>query len=269
MTVKSRIALSSLVLLLGLGVGATDGIASSQSVVQNGSVEVQDSGTSTPVDPEFPGNEVDPGPSPSTDGPLRIDFISTLAFGHQEIATGEHQYKSLAQLFHSDTQARGYYVQITDVRGDSAGWELQLSQDTQFQNQVIQEANEQSLTGAVLSFDKGWANSFGVSDTPQVFRETIAIQEIGAAYSVASATSNQGKGIWTIEFGASAENESNQVNTLSPLTDEAGEPVIDETFRKQAYENSAITLSIPDTTKLYPVQYTTSLTWTLTAGPTE
>ncbi|MHC5247441.1 WxL domain-containing protein [Enterococcus sp. LJL90] len=268
MTVKSRIALSSLVLLLGMSIGIDRAEAASHSVNQNGSLEVQDSGVTNPVDPEFPGDDVDPGPGPSTDGALRFDFISSLGFGQHELTTEDRLYNSLAQLFHSETKARGYYVQITDVRAAATGWELQLSQDTQFNNGVIQEMDEQSLNGAVLSFDKGWANSGGISDEPSVTRDTIEIQEIGSAYTVASASSTQGKGTWTIEFGASEENQEGLANTLTAVLDETGQSVMDATFNKPVYTNSAIQLRVPESTRIYPVQYSTSLTWTLTAGPT-
>lgn len=235
----------------------------------NGSVTVEGKDTSDPIDPEKPGEEVDPGEGPSTKGDLRIDFASALNFGSAEITKTDRQFDSLAQLFHSDTEARGYYIQVSDYRGDTAGWTLTLSQDAQFHSSIIQDLENQSLDGAVLSFGNGWANSAGSSGTPTVSRDTLGLNEMGTAYTVATAGSKEGKGVWSIAFGASSENTSNQENTLSPLKDSEGNAVMDTTFNKQAHSNSAVFLTVPDTTKIYPVQYTTTLTWTLEAGPTE
>lgn len=234
-----------------------------------GNVTVTDSGISEPVDPEKPGDVVDPGPGPSTDGNLRIDFASTLDFGSAKITDTDRIYPSLAQLFRSETNARGYYVQVTDRRPDATGWTLTLTQDKQFNSSIIQDLDNQELTGAVLSFGNGWANSSGGSGMPSVSRDTLAINEMNTSYTVATATQGQGTGVWTIAFGASAENDSNQENTLTALTDAAGNPLMDATYNKQAYSNSAVSLTVPDTTKIYPVQYTTTLTWRLEAGPTE
>ncbi|MBP1046741.1 WxL domain-containing protein [Enterococcus sp. BWM-S5] len=235
----------------------------------NGAVTVEGKETSTPVDPENPAVEVDPGEGPSTKGDLRIDFVSSLNFSSAEITKTNRTFDSLAQLFHSDTSARGYYIQVSDFRSDSYGWNLTLSQDTQFHSSIIQNLEDQSLKGAVLSFGNGWANTAGNSNTPTVSRDTLAINEMNTAYTVAAAGSNQGKGVWTIAFGASGENTFAQENTLTALTDKNGQAVIDPTFNKESYSNSAVSLTVPETSTIYPVQYTTTLTWSLEAAPTE
>lgn len=243
--------------------------ASATSQAVDGKVTVEDPGTSSLIDPEFPEVTVNPGEGPSTKGSLRIDYVSSLNFGTAKIDKDNRTYNSLAQLFHSDTGARGYYIQVSDYSSESSGWSLTVTQEEQFHSSIVQNLDKQQLNGAVLSFDKGWANTNGSSETPTVTRDTLAINEMGVAYKVASASKGQGKGIWTIEFGASQENTSQQSATLSALQDATGKAVMDTTYNKPAYSNSAVTLTIPKETKIYPVQYTTSLTWTLTAGPTE
>ncbi|WP_265459739.1 WxL domain-containing protein [Enterococcus sp. HY326] len=266
---KERIVITSLLTSLcicSVVLNATYGQAAS-SLDGQGSVSVVGTETTPPKDPENPGVEVDPGPGPSTKGDLRIDFVSSLNFGAIKITENNRKYDSLAQLFHSDTPARGYYIQITDQRGGTEGWNLTLKQERQFESRIIQDLEHQQLDGAVLSFDKGWANSID-SGTPTVTRDTLAINQMGTAYTVATATSGQGAGVWLISFGASGENNANQENTLTAVTDEKGEPVLDATYNKPVYRNSAVSLSVPVATKIYPVQYTTTLTWTLEAGPT-
>lgn len=263
---KKRLVAGICLGLLTSIVGIPHVHASSQTA--NGNVTVEDPGTSELVDPESPTTVVDPGNGPSTTGSLRIDYVSSLNFGSQKIDATDRTYLSLAQQFQSDTTARGFYIQVSDYSSESAGWNLTVTQNQQFHSSIIQELDQQELKGAVLSFDKGWANTSGASGTPTVTRDTLAINEMGTAYKVATAESDQGKGVWLIEFGASATNTSNQDPTLTALKDASGNAVLDSTTNKQAYSNSAVTLTVPKETKIYPVQYTTTLTWTLEAAPT-
>lgn len=266
MNKKNKLSLILLMTLSSLAISEIALASEADALDQTGKVTVEGSGTTKPVDPENPGTDVDPGEGPSTEGTLRIDYASSLDFGRAQITEKNRTYNARAQLFKDDTPARGSYIQITDERDDAYGWTLQVKQTTQFTNSVIQDKENQQLTGAVLSLDKGWANSFGASIAPTVTRDTIAINEIGQAYQVARADAGGGTGTWTIEFGSSGT-EKAQANTLTPETDAAGKALIDETYQKQAYRNSAISLSIPDSTKIYPVQYQTELTWILSEIP--
>ncbi|PZL74886.1 WxL domain-containing protein [Enterococcus plantarum] len=241
--------------------------AAPNTLNQSGNVSVEGSVMTNLIDPENPGIEVDPGSSPVTKGALRIDYISALDFGESKISKGTRKYKALAQQFFGDTGPRGSYIQITDQQADSSGWTLQVKQEVQFMNPIIQKVEEQELKGAVLSLDKGWANSSSTSEAPTVTRETIALNSIGSAYEVATARAGSGKGVWTIAFGASDTNTNNQPHTLSPVVDASGKPVIDRTYNKPVYHNSAIILNIPETTTIYPVQYQTELTWILAKLP--
>lgn len=252
--------LVGLVGLIGHGLSAH---ATPEAVDQSGTLTVEGSSISKPVDPENPENVVDPGPSPSTDGALRVDFVSSLDFGHVQLSGTSLIYHARAQQFLSETGPRGSYIQVTDQRAQSTGWTLQVKQTTQFRNTVIQNVDEQELAGAVLSLDKGWANSSGTSGSPTVTRETIALNSIGTAYELGTASAGNGRGVWTIAFGASETNNNNMESTLTPVLDGAGNAVIDEFSGKPAYSNSAISLTIPKQTKIHPVQYGTELTWIL------
>lgn len=232
-----------------------------------GSVRVDGSDHSDVVDPENPENPADPGESPSTKGPLRIDFIPALNFGRSVMHKKERAYPALAQQFFDETGPRGSYVQITDQRSKSTGWSLQMKQHTQFQNAVIQKREEQELLGAYLSLDNGWAKSSSTSPAPTVTRETIALNSMDTVYEVATATKGAGRGVWTIAFGASETNSDNQTTTLKPLVDKEGHAVLDEEYQKPAYTNSAITLTVPNAINVYPVQYETKITWILAELP--
>lgn len=230
-------------------------------------VEVTVDDTTEPVDPENPGEVVDPGEGPSTKGILRFDYAPSINFGNVKITDKNRSYHAWAQNFHGETGPRGSYVQITDYRSDNSGWTMQVVQEQQFHNNVIQDNDEKELRGAVLSLDKGWANSSGSGTAPIVTSNAIAIDRIGEAYEIATASKGTGTGVWTISFGASEENSNFQDNTLTKLLDENGKEVIDPIYKKPVYSNSAITLTVPDSTKIHPVQYETKLTWILARLP--
>lgn len=234
-----------------------------EQLEQKNSVTVVDAKTTKPVDPENPGNEVNPGgESPSTEGSLRIDYVPTLNFSTVPIKKKGRTYYALAQQFLDATPARGSYFQITDRRENASGWSIQVKQTRQFHNDTIKEENERELKGTVLSLDKGWANSHSRKAKPTVTRDTIAIESIDTAYTIATARSGEGKGVWTVEFGASGDNEAQQENTLVPLKDENGKPIMDPVCpTKQAVANTAISLNIPDAIKVHPVEYQMELTW--------
>lgn len=246
-----------LALLSGpLAVSAESGFSTS------GDVTIEASGRTDPLDPENPLTPVDPGESPSTQGDLRIDFVSAINFAKAEITPTNRNYPSLAQLFYSDTPARGSYVQVTDLRQGTPGWSLQLKQTAQFQN-----GDSIELNGARLSFDKGWANSGGTGTAPAVFRDTISIDEIGSSYQVASAAKGAGNGTWMLSFGASSANANNQETSLIALKDKDGQPMVDSVYQKEMYSNTAITLSVPDKTTILAGDYQTELIWILQATP--
>lgn len=217
-------------------------------------------------DPENPEIEVDPGPSPSTKGALRLDFVPQFNFYQNKVVGKDMIYPVNAQLFHDETQARGNFVQVSDNRGAALGWTLQLRQEAQFQNNI--EPNSQ-LNGAFLSLDKSWANSRRKEvEAPIVSKDVILLDHIGETYNLAEAKPGGGVGIWSISFGASKDNSNNQEATLTPKVDAEKKAVFDPVFEnKQIVENSAITLSVPGATEKKPGTYTTVLTWILAELP--
>lgn len=218
------------------------------------------------VDPEIPGNIVDPGPGPSTDGFLRIDFVSAIDFGKNKISSEDAIYDANAQLFKDETNARGNYIQVTDSRSTGAGWSIQVRQETELTS--VENPND-VLKGAYMSFGSSWANSTMDQEyAPTVMKDVIKIDKVGTTYEVARAEKDHGYGTWTIEFGASAENDRGLANTLSPALDPAGEALLDPNFNnKQVYKNKAVNLFVPGTIEKKAVKYQTVLTWSLSELP--
>lgn len=215
-----------------------------------------------PTDPEIPGKEVEPeGEIIKTDGPLRLDFVPLLNFGRQVLSREDRLYTVNAQSFKDGTSPRANYVQVTDNRGTLEGWQLSVRQETQF---LANSDGKSELSGAVLSFDKQWANStMSLDIRPEIVKDAITINEIGASYPIAVAKKGNGAGTWTISFGASAD-EPRQPNTLIPLLDKTGKPVINPITGEQAiYKNQAISLFVPGKTEKVTGKYRTVLTWVI------
>lgn len=194
----------------------------------------------TPVDPEKPGETIDPvdptnpeGPNPGTNGPLSIDYASSLDFGKQKITSTDQVYKAAAQKF-TDRGDGPNYVQVTDNRGTEAGWSLQVKQDGQFKSESGKE-----LTGAEITFNNGVVNTVSESPKPSVVQSSFNLtpEGNGVAENIMSAKVAEGAGTFVLKFG-------------------------DDSTAADSIE-----LSVPGKTTKYAEKYTTSLTWTLTDVP--
>lgn len=268
---KRTMTLSLLaVILLGVGpfITGSQTVSAQESLDGTGSIKFTGDYDNVGIrDPENPDKTVDAGESPSSSGKLRIDFVPQFNFtGRNKISDKDMNYSVNAQLFHDATEARGNFIQVSDYRGGAMGWTLRLKQETQFQN--TKTPNNQ-LNGAVLSLDKSWTNStVDKAYAPVVSGDIIRLENIGETYNLAEAKQGTGAGTWSISFGASSDNPLGRENSLKPKVDPDGKPMLDASFEnKQMQENSAITLSIPGTTKKDPVPYTTVITWTLAELP--
>ncbi|MDT1958937.1 WxL domain-containing protein [Carnobacterium divergens] len=248
----SKLVTSSALVLLTLGATTSTALAADGGVYEsNGVVEfIPNDGITPPVDPENPDptNPVDPidptdpeGPNPGTNGPLSIDYASSLSFGKNKITNKDEIYYANAQEL-KDGSFKPNYVQISDNRGTNAGWSLTVKQEGQFQNK---ETQNKVLTGTVLKL----AESTAVSNAEGVTAPTtsdIILDPSGATSPVMSAQTGNGAGTWVDRFG----------------TVEAME-IDGETIQK----NKAITLEVPGSTPKDAVKYSTKLTWTLTDTP--
>ncbi|MEK4199889.1 WxL domain-containing protein [Cytobacillus sp. FSL K6-0265] len=247
--VLSSTALAS-VLLIG---GALSAVADGAEYESIGTVKFKPyTGITEPVDPNNPDEEVKPenpdgsDPNAGTNGPLSIDFASSIHFGENEISNMDQTYYADPQKINiTDTEGnvtqelRSNYVQISDNRGSNAGWTLKVKQEGQFTNDNTLNA---TLTGAQISMIDGNAVTNMTNVTAPVTTD-ITLDPNGAESLVMTATDKAGAGKWLDVFG--------QVEEVN------GE-----------LKNTAITLSIPGSTPKDAVEYSTKLTWILTDSPT-
>ncbi|MBO1306727.1 WxL domain-containing protein [Enterococcus sp. 669A] len=202
---------------------------------------IQDTDPTEPGNPEEPGKPVEPvdptdpeGPGEGTAGPLSIDYASSFQFGNQKISTKTETYNAQLQKYNGETPDGPNYVQVTDKTGEYTGWNLTVTQGSQFKQ------GEKELKGAKLSLKNITANSINLGNGEDAIAgEDITNLVPGTASPVGSAESGKGKGTWTMRFGADAEEAKTSVQ-----------------------------LEVPGTANPEKGKYDTELTWTLTQGPT-
>ncbi|MGE8037587.1 WxL domain-containing protein [Lysinibacillus sp. NPDC093692] len=197
-----------------------------------------------PVDPTDPGNEINPEPENpdgstpegGTNGPLSIDYASSLSFGDPEISSFTKRYDVNPQKFGNRTPAEGpNYVQVTDSRGTQAGWILQVKQSGQFET-----AEKEELQGAKIIFSNVGVNSAAQSThatSPDSFDLKFDTDGNPVAETVMTAVKGAGAGTFVLAFGDN--------NTAA----------------------KSIQLEVPGSSTKYAKQYSTTLTWTLTEAP--
>lgn len=205
----------------------------------------------TDPDPEVPVNPIDPvdpeGPNPGTDGPLSIDFASSLDFGVNKIANTTQTYFARAQTY-TDIDPTPNYVQVSDNRGTNAGWTLKVKQESQFSATTPTLNN--LLTGAQITL-KNASVASNSSATAPTENDDIILNPNGAESLVMSAANLTGAGTWVNTWGA--------VETISEV-DSEGETV-------EVAVTKDVALEVPGSTPKDAVKYQTNLVWTLTDVP--
>lgn len=147
----------------------------------------------SPIDPEDGGNT-----GTGNKGPLSIDYVSNIAFGTQEIASGTMTYNAMNE---------NPFVQVTDVRGSKSGWSL-YAKMTEFTS----EDKKDILTGATFSLNSGEVKTTpeNISSAPSAEKNVVFNNQ--EAKLVMSAQADEGHGTWVEVF--SGEHESNKNVTL-------------------------------------------------------
>lgn len=260
---KKTIALLSLGVLASAGFATTVSAAETAAYNSNGAVDfIPNTDPTNPVnpidpDPENPVNPVDPtdpdGPQPGTQGPLSIDFASSFDFGVNKISNKNEVYYARAQAYSNEDGSQSElttpnYVQVTDNRGNNAGWTLTVKQNGQFKNDATLNSE---LTGAQITLISPTVSSNAAGVTAPVATTSIALDANGTEAVVMSAATNAGAGTWVNYWG--------EVETVTEQ-DENGQEI-------QADVTKAVALSVPGSTPKDAVSYTTTLTWSLTDVP--
>ncbi|MFC0362697.1 WxL domain-containing protein [Enterococcus canintestini] len=252
MTVTAITAVS-----LSLVGGIASQAATTAEYNSNGVVEfIPNPDPTKPVDPTNPDptNPVEPvdptdpnGPNPGTDGPLSIDYASSLDFGVNKITNSDQVYYARAQQYKDGRSATPNYVQISDNRGNNAGWTLKVKQNGQFK---ASSTLNDTLTGSVVKFVAPTVASNSTAIHPTAASE-ITLNPDGSESLVMAAKTGEGAGTYVDRWGT--------VETVKEKDKDGNE--VDSEVTK------AITLSVPGSTPKDAVKYSTTLTWSLSDVP--
>ncbi|MFD1485920.1 WxL domain-containing protein [Lacticaseibacillus baoqingensis] len=235
-----------------------------------------------PVGPTDP-NGKDPnqpiGPDQGTDGPLSLDFASSLDFGTNRITSADQTYFARAQKYYAAnaTDPSGYdmanaqygpiYTQVTDNRGTNAGWTLSVKQNSPLTLSTfdattgaytpVTTGTGKTLDGATITFADAEAasNSTDPTQMPTV-QAPVVVDGNGNAQPVMSAADQQGAGTWVDRFGHSEQATEMQYNA-----DGSDNGTADVNVDK------SVSLYVPGATVKSAGLYYTTLTWTLSATP--
>ncbi|MCU4733702.1 WxL domain-containing protein [Bacillus cereus] len=209
----------------------------------------------TPKDPENPENPAEPenpdgtDPKQGTNGPLSLDYASSLDFGINVISTKDEVYNVKAQKM-KDGRYVSNYAQVTDNRGTLEGWSLSVKQNGQFKSAT----DGKELKGAQITFKDGNLNSISESAKPKTVESTFVLNPdgIGNQTNVIVAGAGEGAGTWIYRLG----DESH----IKDAIDKSGKVL-------NYKESDSITLEVPGKAEKMADSYKTTLTWTLTNTP--
>lgn len=257
MKLTKMITLVSLV-VLSLTAGVASAAATeSAEYNSNGAVQfVPNTDPTNPVDPTDPDPDkpvtpIDPtdpdGPEPGTDGPLSIDYASSLDFGLNKISNKDQTYYARAQKF-TNIEDRPNYIQVTDNRGTNAGWTLKVKQEGQFK--ATTTTLNDTLTGAKITLKSPSIQSNSTAKAP-VLSDVVELNPDGSEVTVMAAADKSGAGTWDESWGT--------VEEVTEKNATGGDVKVNVT--------KAITLDVPGSTPKDAVKYQTKLIWTLTDVP--
>lgn len=181
--------------------------------------------------------------NPGQTTPMRLSLLTAFDFGTIKISGNTEVYDAQLPTPNFTTggeQERPNFVQVTDNRGNNAGWSLTAKISKQFTN------GTSTLTGSKLSLNNAWAEAQApdlAAYTPTVSQGVVLTTD--ASSLIATAPLNKGMGTWNILYG-----------TLNPA--------------EQATKGDArksVTLEIPGTVSKTEGAYTAEIDWTLNNTP--
>lgn len=186
------------------------------------------------------GGVVDPNQNSS----LRLSLLTAFDFGTIKKSGNTESY--LAKLptpnyIDGGVSARPNFVQVTDNRGNLAGWNLTAKIAEQFTN------GETTLNGSVITLTNGWSQPLAADNAiyaPTVNTGSVVLGTEASA-NIATAAKDKGMGTWNILYGTLHDAEK------ATLGDAA----------------NSVKLTIPGNIKKTDGTYTAKVEWTLSDAP--
>lgn len=197
-----KVILTSLLassVLLGSMPALADSVAETPGHVEL----IENNDTTSPVNPEDPGEETDPeengGSETGNIGPLSLDVApAKFDFGSQNLYSTAHTYTGV-----NEGASSNQYLQVTDNRNaDVYGWTVKVKQES-----FLTSSDGYELTGTVISIPAGVArNSMNTpsSDVDQNLQTSavdidLAEQTVFTAYSADQSGKGTSTSVWSTD----------------------------------------------------------------------
>lgn len=186
------------------------------------------------------GGVVDPGQNSS----LRLSLLTAFDFGTIKMSGNTETYKAklpTPNYIDGGKQERPNFVQVTDNRGNLAGWNVTAKIAEQFSN------GETTLNGSYITLENGWAQPSATDNeafAPTVSTGKITLSTDGVA-NIATAPKDKGMGTWNIMYGT----------LFAPEKETLGDAA------------NSVSLTIPGSIKKTEGKYTAKVEWTLNDAP--
>lgn len=195
------------------------------------------------IDPENPGGGVvDPGQTTS----LRLSLLTAFDFGRIKISGNTQNYTAklpTPNFVGVGEKARPNFAQVTDNRGNNAGWTLTAKISDQFTN----ENRSSVLTGSTITLNNGWAQAQSTDNTAQPTVAKPVVLDEESDQLIADAKENNGMGTWNILYGTLAEADKGAKGDAA----------------------TSVHLTIPGSIKKTADEYKAKIQWTLSNTPTK
>lgn len=186
------------------------------------------------------GGVVDPGQKSS----LRLSLLTAFDFGTIKMSGNTETYVAnlpIPNFVDGGKQARPNFIQVTDNRGNLAGWNVTAKVAEQFTN------GQTTLNGSYITLDNGWAQP-SASDN-DAFAPTVSAGQVTLSTdgitNIATAAADKGMGTWNIMYGTLFAADQ---ATLGDAAD-------------------SVHLTIPGSIKKTEGKYTAKVEWTLNDAP--
>lgn len=174
-------------------------------------------GNPDPENPVKPTDPTDPnGPGPGTQGPISIDYVSSLDFGKQEISNKKEVYFAKPQTYETGQADSPNYMQVTDKSGKVAGWRLSVEQKTDFTAQSANATNK-TIVGAEITLNAGDGEVASNGNSVAPAARNVTLTGAGSTQSILAAEVGKGAGLWTATLGDLETVDGEIVNTGASL----------------------------------------------------
>ncbi|MCL2864946.1 MAG: WxL domain-containing protein [Lachnospiraceae bacterium] len=195
----------------------------------------------TPIDPTDPTRITLPTDHTTVTGTnlLALEIIPNFNFGTHDVTTTNRRFNAIPPA------DQPYFVQLRDLRGTGAGWNLSAELASQFTG-VSGAATGQVLTGAQIDLTNigAFSNQDDIITAAPTHLNSLARLDVNSGQiNLASAAVGQGMGNTRVRFGE---------NNLNGGANNSGTSVV---------------LNVPSGVLFYTGTYNATITWRLQEGP--